>query len=138
MTKTLPKILVTLPTIWYGFIPIIADLNDSHLLNPSWMPHAKLHLAWLLSTNILLALFSLYLIWIKDKTVQAGWIGIFVMSGFWVAAFTRNLYGGLFVDPDLKATEILGLHPNVFAFIFVTLFLVVGTFLQRRVSKSDV
>ena len=59
------------------------------------------------------------------------------MGGFWIAAFTRNFYGGLFVDPNLEVSEIMGLHPNVFAFIFVSLFLVVGTFLQFKVSKSE-
>ena len=137
MKNNLPKILITLATIFYGTMPIIADLSDSHLLNPSWMPHAKFHLAWLLSTNSLLALFSIYLIWIKGKAIYAGLIGIIVMGGFWIAAFTRNFYGGLFVDPNLEVSEIMGLHPNVFAFIFVSLFLVVGTFLQFKVSKSE-
>tara|TARA_B000000609_G_scaffold2980_1_gene1993 strand:+ start:709 stop:1134 length:426 start_codon:yes stop_codon:yes gene_type:complete len=137
MKNNLPKILITLSTIFYGTIPIIADLSDSHLLNPSWMPHAKFHLAWLLSTNSLLALFSIYLIWIKGKAIYAGLIGIIVMGGFWIAAFTRNFYDGLFVDPNLEVSEIMGLHPNVFAFIFVSLFLVVGTFLQFKVSKSE-
>ena len=105
--------------MFYGAMPVIADLSDSHLLNPSWMPHAKFHLAWLLSTNSWLALFSLHSIWIGSKAVHAGMIGIIVMGGFWIAAFTRNIYGGLFVDPNLDVSEIMGLHPNVFAFIFV-------------------
>ena len=137
LKNNLPKILITIPTIWYGVIPAIADLSDSHLLNPTWMPHAKFHLAWLLSTNSLLALFSLYLIWVKDKSIYAGLIGIFVMAGFWIAAFSRNLYGGLFADPNLDVSNIMGLHPNVFAFIFVSLFLVLGTYLQSKASKSD-
>ena len=137
MKNNLPKILITIPTIWYGTIPVIADLSDSHLLNPTWMPHAKFHLAWLLSTNSLLAFFSLYLIWVKDKPIYGGLIGIFVMAGFWIAAFSRNFYGGLFVDPNLDVSNIMGLHPNVFAFIFVSSFLVVGTYLQFKASTSD-
>ena len=137
MNKILPKILITLATIFYGIMPVIADLSDSHLLNPSWMPHAKFHLVWLLSTNSLFALFALYLIWIENKAFQAGLIGIIVTSGFWIAALTRDLYGGLFVDPNLEVSEMMGLHPNVFAFIFVTLFLVVGTYLQSEASKND-
>ena len=87
-------------------MPVIADLSDSHLLNPSWMPHARFHLAWLLSTNSLLALYALNLIWRVVKVLQAGLIGIFVMSGFWVAALTRKLYGGPFVDPDLHVSDL--------------------------------
>ena len=69
------------------------------------------------------------------------------MSGFWIAVSTRAVYGGLFVDPNHEAPSILGLHPNVFAFIFVTGFLVAGLLVntfggalsaRRVVSKSSV
>ena len=73
--------------------------------------------------------------WVEDRAVYAGFIGIIVMGGFWIAAFTRNLYGGLFSDPNLDVSNILGLHPNVFAFIFVSIFLVVGTYLQTKKLK---
>ena len=61
------------------------------------------------------------------------------MSGFWIAAFTKSFYGGLFVDPNLEAPSILGLHPNVFAFIFVTGFLVTGLVagLLKRLPKEN-
>ena len=135
--KDLPaKVLITLATLFYGVVPVIADLSDSHSFNPNWMPHAKLHLAWLLSTNSLLAIFSLYILWMKDRTLEAGLIGIIVMAGFWVSALTKNLYGGAFVDPHLEVPEIIGLHPNVFAFIFISLFLLVGTFLQARSKRA--
>ena len=120
------KALVSVGTLWYGVIPVLADLNESHLLKPDWMPHAKFHLAWLLATGSCLAIYALYLIWRKAQVIEAAIIGLCVMSGFWIAAFTKSLYGGLFVDPNLEAPSILGLHPNVFAFIFVTGFLVTG------------
>ena len=104
----------------------MAGLNDSHLLKPDWMPHAKFHLAWLLATGTCLAAYALYLIWRRSQVIEGAVIGLCVMSGFWIAAFTKSLYGGLFVDPNLEAPSILGLHPNVFAFIFVTGFLIAG------------
>lgn len=117
-------------------MPIIADLSDSHLLNPSWMPHAKFHLAWLLSSNALLAIFSLYLAWVRERILEAGIIGILVMGGFWVATLTQALYGGMLADPNLEVIDIAGLHPNVFAFMFVSLVLAVGIWLHTRASKK--
>jgi hypothetical protein len=77
MNKILPKILITLATIFYGIMPVIADLSDSHLLNPSWMPHAKFHLVWLLSTNSLFALFAV--------------VGpIFIAAGHLISDRTKN------------------------------------------------
>ena len=126
MQSNLSKILTSIGTIWYGIIPVVADLNDSHLLKPDWMPHAKFHLAWLLATGSSLAAYALYLIWRRSQVIEGAVIGLCVMSGFWIAAFTKSLYGGLFVDPNLEAPSMFGLHPNVFAFIFVTGFLIAG------------
>ena len=136
MPSNLSKILTSIGTLWYGFIPVVADLNDSHLLKPDWMPHAKFHLAWLLATGSFLAAYAFYLTWRKAQVVEAALIGLCVMSGFWIAAFTKSLYGGLFVDPNLEAPSILGLHPNVFAFIFVTGFLIAGL-LTELLKKPD-
>ena len=75
----------------------------------------------------------------KALVVEAAIIGLCVTSGFWIAAFTKSFYGGLFVDPNLEAPSILGLHPNVFAFIFVTGFLVTGLVagLLKRLPKEN-
>ena len=136
MPSNLSKILTFIGTLWYGVIPVAADLNDSHLLKPDWMPHAKFHLAWLLAMGSCLAAYALYLIWRKAQVVEAASIGVCVMAGFWIAAFTKSFYGGLFVDPNVEAPSILGLHPNVFAFIFVTGFLGAGL-LTEWLKKPD-
>ena len=130
------KILTSVGTLWYGVIPVVADLNDSHLLKPDWMPHAKFHLAWLLATGTCLAAYALYLIWRRSQVIEGAVVGLCVMSGFWIAAFTKSFYGGLFADPNLEAPSILGLHPNVFAFIFVTAFLIAGL-LTELLRKPD-
>ena len=137
MASNLSKILTSIGTLWYGVIPVVADLNDSHLLKPDWMPHAKFHLAWLLATGTCLAAYALYLIWRRSQVIEGAVIGLCVMSGFWIAAFTKSLYGGLFVDPNLEAPSILGLHPNVFAFIFVTGFLGAGLLAELLRKSND-
>lgn len=137
MQSTLPKVLISLASIFYGVMPVIADLSDSHLLNTNWTPHAKFHLAWLLSTNTLLAILALYLLWFAGRALLAGVIGLSVMAGFWIASLTKSTFGGAFADPDLPVSDIVGLHPNVFAFIFVTGFLAVGMYLQYRSTKKS-
>ncbi len=140
MSENVSKVLVSLGSLSYGVMPLVADLNESHLLNPEWMAHAKLHLAWLLATGSCLTVYSLYLIWRRSQVLEAAIIGLCVMSGFWIAASTKALYGGLFVDPNNEAPSILGLHPNVFSFIFVTGFLVAGLlveYFQRRTEREQ-
>ena len=48
MRPYLAKILVSVGSFSYGVVPVIADFNESHLLKPDWMPHAKFPLPWLL------------------------------------------------------------------------------------------
>jgi hypothetical protein len=124
--------LITVATIWYGFVPLIADLNPSHLFNPNWTPHARMHLTWLLSTNFLLAMYALYLLWGAKEVLKAGLLGLCVVGGFWVATLTRDLYGGMLVDPDLSTEFVMGLNPNIVANILVVLLLGIWVFLQSR------
>ena len=42
------------PLIVGGIIPIIVDIGPSHLLNPDWDAHARVHEVWRLSTNFLI------------------------------------------------------------------------------------
>ena len=35
------RILLTLATLGYGFVPVLADFNKTHATNPKWTPHAR-------------------------------------------------------------------------------------------------
>ena len=128
--------LITVATIWYGFVPLMADLNPSHLFNPNWTPHARMHLTWLLSTNFLLAMYALYLLWGAKEILKAGLLGLCVVGGFWVATLTRDLYGGMLVDPDLSTEFVMGLNPNILANTLLVLLLGIGVFLQSRAERQ--
>ena len=132
MRNKLPKYLISFSTLWYGIIPVIADLSESHLHNTNWTPHSKFHLAWLLSTCTLISIYSMYLMWFKNSTIQAAVNGLCIMGGFWIAAIFKSSYGGMYADKSFDEASILGLNPNVFAFIFVTLFLTIGLLIELK------
>ena len=127
--------LITVAIVWYGCVPLMADLNPSHLFNPNWTPHARMHLTWLLSTNFLLAMYALYLLWGAMEVLKAGLLGLCVVGGFWVATLTRDLYGGMLVDPDLSTEFVTGLNPNIVANTLLVLLLGIGVFLQSRAER---
>ena len=54
------------------------------------------------------------------------------MGGFWIAAIFKSHYGGMYADKSFDEASILGLNPNVFAFIFVTLFLTIGLLIELK------
>ena len=119
------RIARTLLTACAGFlaiIPPLADLDASHVLNPNWTPHARLHTVWLISTTSLVALVALWQLWrpaggdLRRAIRLAGTLIGAVLAGFFIAGATRGLYGGAFADPNAAAGTVAGLNANVAAF----------------------
>ncbi|MEM7119161.1 MAG: hypothetical protein AAF614_42480 [Chloroflexota bacterium] len=99
MTKKLIiKILVSLLTFYYAYVPASADLNESHLLNPDWSPHSRVHLVWFLTFTAITAVIAIYMVWVKDETTIPALIGLGFNSGFLVAYLTASSYGGSLSD----------------------------------------
>lgn len=61
----LGKLLVTLGIVFYAVVVPIFELNDSHVFNPNWEAHARLHEVWQLATNCAIGAFSFWLVWFK-------------------------------------------------------------------------
>ena len=117
------QVLLTLGVFEF-FGPILRDTSPSHLLNPSWVGHARFHLAWALVFMGLSGLVNLYLIWGGPRSMSRlytswAWQSCNIL-GFWGAALLEQSYGGLLVDPEFHLT-IFGLNENVFAFVVLTL-----------------
>ncbi|MEO0342309.1 MAG: DUF6640 family protein [Pseudomonadota bacterium] len=117
------KILITLVTIVYGVLPAIADLNETHIYNPEWSPHARVHGVWFLFFGASMSFMSLYFLWLKDNLFLPIFVGLMFASGFWVAYVTSELYAGALVDENGVETRVLGLESNVFVFSVVTIVL---------------
>lgn len=114
------KVLITLATLVYGIVPAIADLNETHLLNPDWSAHARLHGAWFLAFAAGMALIGLFILWRRDQLLLPILIGLLFAAGFWVAVLTAPLYGGALVDENGIEAVVLGLDANVFTFSVLT------------------
>ena len=64
------RLLITVVAVFLAVGPPMADLNASHVANPLWPGHARLHTVWLISTNSLVAMIALALLWLRPATVQ--------------------------------------------------------------------
>jgi hypothetical protein len=100
------KILLTVVTLGYSFIPAIADFNKTHATNPKWLPHARYHVVWQVMSYICMALIALYLIWgSADAVGLAGlWLAAGLAAsayiGFFAAALAKPLYGSAQYDAN--------------------------------------
>ncbi len=129
--KMLSKLLITLAILSYGVVPLIADLNPTHLFHPDWTPHARLHAAWLLASSSAIALVALYVTWIKEQVQLGGVLSICVLGGFWIAVLSRGLYDGSLTDVGGVEVKVMGFEANSFAFTLTFLMAVAGMLLNR-------
>ena len=126
---------MTVATLMYGIIPPIVDLTETHVFHPDWMPHARMHVVWLLGTNTAISMVALYFLWLR-KTNRAfgvrisGVLGLCVYGGFMLSAFTASLYGGSMSDKG-GVPPIMGIDANIFAFSLALLILLVGWLLAQ-------
>ena len=118
-----------------GILPILVDVNASHLLNPDWDSHARVHEAWRLSTNFLVFSLGIYLLWSKNKGILAGLLSLCIHLGFVIAAILMPIYGGEPVGEGIPEPEILMVPFNVF--FFGSMFLLQGMVLMTAVKKNN-
>ena len=100
------RILVTIPALFVVFLPPLADLNETHILNSLWTGHARLHTVWLISSNSLLSLLALWVLWrgpragTREGVKTGAAIMVAILGGFLIAAAFSPLYAGSFADPN--------------------------------------
>ena len=129
------KYLTTLCLIEGGILPILVDVNTSHLLNPDWDSHARVHEAWRLSTNFLVFSLGIYLLWSRNKEILAGLLSLCIHLGFVIAAILMPIYGGEPVGEGIPEPEILMVPFNVF--FFGSMFLLQGMVLMTAVKNKN-
>ena len=99
------RLLLTVVTIGYGFVTILADFNKTHATNPAWTPHARFHVVWQITSYTGFALIALALIWVpgpfeRERLFLAcGFAGV-VFAAFFIALLAMPLYGGRTFDDN--------------------------------------
>ena len=137
MSSKVAKMLITIATLIYGIVPVIADVNHTHIMHSDWPAHARFHTVWLITTNSTIALMALYQLWARCNYVLSALLGLVVMFGFWMAAITKDLYEGAFVDVGGVEVSIAGIDANAAAFSLVTLMLVIGLISGRHKNTQS-
>jgi len=130
MTRT-AQILLTLVCIQTGFVPLLADINPSHLFHEGWPPHARFHTAWAITVGAGLALYVLFLVWApaEDRAQRLRYAsapGCIFLGAFFIAFFFINDFGGGLTDVD-DPIRFFGFDGNVFAFSIAAVVQIFGT-----------
>ncbi|MEV8517953.1 DUF6640 family protein [Dactylosporangium sp. NPDC051484] len=62
MMRSIGRLLVTASVVGSGVVHAMADLNRTHVFNPSWKPHARFHTASAVATDVGWSIVSLWLL----------------------------------------------------------------------------
>ncbi|WP_342622598.1 hypothetical protein [Pseudomonas alkylphenolica] len=128
----LAKLLVTVGIVFYAVVVPILEINDTHVFNQAWAPHARLHETWQLFTNTALGAFSVWLVWGKDNLKLASLLTVFVTGGFLMAYWLRDGYGGSMVLTDGSEKMILGVNLGLFAYTLAILLASIAVAIEWR------
>ena len=126
------KYLTSIALISAGLGPLLIDVGITHLLNPDWDAHARVHEVWRLSSHSFIAFLGLYLIWIMQKEVLAALLSLCLLLGFWVSVFLMPFYDGLAVGQGVDELEPFGVPLNIISFAVVSIIQIAGLILMKN------
>ena len=113
------KYLTTICLLLGTILPLIVDTGSTHLLNPDWDAHSRVHEVWRLSTNIFTAVIGLYLLWASNYLLLPALLSSCIVLGFFSAIFTMSLYGGVTIGEGIEEPNPFGIPANIFVFITI-------------------
>lgn len=116
--------MVTISALVSGIIIPILELNETHLFNPDWPAHARLHEAWQLMTNSALSALAVFLIWSGRAPRLAILLSLIISLPFLLAFAAGPTYGGSMLHSDGTQLAVGGLNLAVLiALVFSALLL---------------
>ena len=118
----LDRILMTVGIVLYAVAVPYLEINATHVFNPDWVAHARLHEVWQLATNSVLGLLCLWWVWGPPRRrVLPSLVALSVTGGFLFANVIQGLYGGSMVHPDGSEKLALGVNVGLLGFGSVVL-----------------
>lgn len=129
------KIAITFSVILYAIVVPFLDINETHVWNPDWTPHARIHEVWQLMTNSSIGVLCLWLVWCKNEVKLSTLLSLLVMGGFLLAFLLKEGYGGSMKYLDGSEKTIAGINMAILGFGTAFLFLILSPLLST-IKKS--
>lgn len=114
------QLVVTAVALIIGVAVPALEFNATHVFNPAWPGHARLHEVWQLASNTALAGLCLWLAWRKGALRLAAGIGLCLSGGFTVAYALSGAYGGSMLHTDGTELAVGGVNVAVIVMLVAT------------------
>lgn len=132
----LQKALLTFGILIYALGVPLLEINDTHVFNPDWTPHARIHEVWQLMTNSAIGGLSLWLVWFRGHIRLPSALGLLITGGFLLAYMLRGAYGGSMQYLDGSEKTLLGINIGVLGFGVVSVIFIALLLWGRRAPGS--
>ena len=132
----LKKIAVTVSVILYAIVVPFLEVNETHVWNPDWTPHVRIHEVWQLITNSCIGILCLWLVWCKKETRLSSLLSLLVMGGFLLAFLLKDSYGGSMKYLDGSEKTIFGINIGILGFGIATLFLMLSHVTAKKANTT--
>tara|TARA_B100001113_G_scaffold126309_1_gene103119 strand:- start:2750 stop:3160 length:411 start_codon:yes stop_codon:yes gene_type:complete len=126
---SITKILTSIALIGGCFIPLLMDLDNTHLFNDLWDAHARTHLVWMISSFFLLFILGIYFLWIKNEEFFPAMLSLCVLIGYAISAITISFYGGEFLGEGGIEPKPFGIPINLLHFSSMLVIQLISLFL---------
>ncbi len=131
----LQKTAVTFSVVLYAIVVPFLEINDTHVFNPDWTPHVKIHEVWQLITNTTIGVLCLWLIWKKKNILLSTILSLIITGSFLIAFSLQDLYGGSMKYLDGSEKTILGLNIGVVGFGLASSLLILSFVVYLKKTK---
>ncbi|MDN3707475.1 hypothetical protein QW060_10065 [Myroides ceti] len=138
------KYTFTFISVFTIIITSVMDLNDSHMTNPLWTPHARFHWACQYFATIVMSVLSLYCLYGKYKDKGSVFSKLFIglsplcFWGMFIPALlmpgTSTAPDGITLPPDFPEIFTI-IHPN---FIIACIISVISIALTLKEPKRKI
>lgn len=132
----LPRILLTVSVSVLGLLVPYLEYGPTHIFNPDWPGHARLHDVWQIITNSTFSAASVYLAWTRADLREGARLGLVAPGAFLASYFTMDLYGGSMVNSDGTEHKFGSLNASLVMMLAVTAILAFLSFWRSRAGNQ--
>lgn len=129
------KSIITFSVILYAIVVPFLEINATHVFNPDWTPHVRIHEVWQLITNSSLGILCFWLVWVKNETKISAVISLVVTGSFLLAYVLQDLYGGSMKYLDGSEKTLFGINIGIIGFGIAFLLLLVTIARNKKAQQ---
>ena len=130
------KLIITFSIIIYAIVVPYLEINNTHVFNPDWTPHVRIHEVWQLFTNTSIGILCLWLVWSKGEIIISSILSMIITGSFLVAFLLKNSYGGSMKYLDGTENTLFGLNIGIVGFGLAFILLMIVMLLHIRKLKN--